>query len=311
MLGEALASLANLETAGKFDYEVLVVDNASTDDTASVVDAFRSTTQHRVEYVHESRKGIAFARNRGVRTAAGEWIAFFDDDQLADAQWLWELWSFADSRKVLGVGGSVVLKLPDDCKRTLHPFIRMLLGEALYGSEPFPYSHRCTFGTGNLMLHRVLFEQVGMFDEQFTTRAEDTDLFCRIHAENIQTWYVPTAIVQHITPYERLQINYLERLARHMGTSIADRERVACTASMFLVRWVAKSLRWLLWQQPQEIVARKMGHTEDALGLACRNVLSRQYSLQGATWFARELRRVWTVFRMALRGGAYSSAAVK
>jgi glycosyltransferase involved in cell wall biosynthesis len=281
MLSDALASLANLHTNGQFDYEIVVVDNASTDATPQVVTSFSNTTSHVVHYALELRKGIAFARNCGVRAARGEWIAFFDDDQLADPHWLWELWAFTEDRKVLGVGGSVVLKLPDDCQRTLHPFVRMLLGEALHGKEPFAYSHRCTFGTGNLMLHRVVFEKVGLFDETFTTRAEDTDLFCRIHALNIETWYVPNAVVQHITHYERLQPSYLERLARHMGASIAQREREHFSSLLFLARWGAKSLRWLCWQVPKERLARIQLRSEEALGLACKNVLAQQYATQG------------------------------
>jgi GT2 family glycosyltransferase len=281
MLRDALASLADLQTHGKFQYEVVVVDNASTDPTPEVVETFRSTTRWNVRYVHESRKGIAFARNRGVREATGEWVAFFDDDQLADANWLWALWSYATEHELWGVGGAVVLKLPDDCSRQLHATVRMLLGEALHSQQPFPYSHKYTFGTGNLMLHRRVFEQVGLFNEVFVARAEDTDLFCRIYSAGIPTWYVPEAIVHHMTPYARLQLDYLQRLARNMGESIAPRELERYALPTFTIRWLAKGMRFALWQRPRQHWAHLRGDAETALGLLCLNTITGRYLANG------------------------------
>src|SRR5262245_56043964 len=107
-LRAAVASLYDLATRGRFDYEIVVVDNASTDDTPAVVAEADCLSPHRVRYVFEGRKGISPARNRGVREAAGSWIAFFDDDQLAEPQWLAELWDLAEAKQVDGVGGRVV-----------------------------------------------------------------------------------------------------------------------------------------------------------------------------------------------------------
>ena len=291
MLREALASLASLETNGQFNYEVLVVDNASTDATPQVVETFRATTPWPVRYAAEARKGIAFARNRGVREAAGEWIAFFDDDQLADPRWLWELWAFAAERRLLGVGGTVVLKLPEDCQRELHAKVRMLLGEAIHARDPFAYSHKFTFGTGNLMLHRQVFERIGLFNEVFVARAEDTDLFCRMFAAGIVSWYVPEAIVHHVTPNARLQPAYLEKLARHMGDSIATREWESHSFPRFTFRWLAKTVRWGVWQQPQQWFARIGGHRELELGLHCLNTLSWQYVRSGAKLLKERCQR--------------------
>src|SRR4029077_10495906 len=86
MLRDALESLLRIETAGKFSYEIVVVDNASTDGTAQTVASLRQTAPV-LRYVYEAKKGIATARNRGLRESKGEWIAFFDDDQLADPRW--------------------------------------------------------------------------------------------------------------------------------------------------------------------------------------------------------------------------------
>jgi glycosyltransferase involved in cell wall biosynthesis len=277
MLSNALQSLNELQTHNDFEYEIVVVDNASNDATPQVVETFRQQANCTVRYAHESRKGIAFARNCGLLNATGEWIAFFDDDQLADSQWLWHLWKYATEHALLGVGGAVTLKLPSDFRGQLHATVRMLLGESLWSEQPFPYSHKISFGTGNLMLHRQVFERVGNFNEIFTTRAEDTDLFCRIHQAGIATWYVPQAIVHHVTPQERLQTNYLVRLAKHMGKGIAEREWEALPLWKFASRFAAKTLRLIGWQKPQLVLAQVRKQTNTALGLYCQETIACEY----------------------------------
>jgi CelD/BcsL family acetyltransferase involved in cellulose biosynthesis/GT2 family glycosyltransferase len=238
MLGDALGSLLPLETDDGLKFEIVVVDNASADATPDVVRSIAAragvSDNHvpaatsspvgglaAVRYVFESRKGIATARNRGVAEARGSWIAFFDDDQLADPRWLVELLATARQQRVRCVGGRVELKLPADCERRLAPVCRMLLGGTVGSHELRRYNHRVTPGTGNLLIHRTVFDQVGRFDENFHRRGEDTDLFLRMLSAGIEGWYTPRAIVQHVIPPERLTAGWFLdtawRTARSMG----------------------------------------------------------------------------------------------
>jgi glycosyltransferase involved in cell wall biosynthesis len=301
MLQDALRSLLTLETAGRFQYEIVVIDNASTDATANVVASLRGGSPVTVRYAFEAKKGIASARNRGVREATGEWIAFFDDDQLADRRWLLELFAYAQENSLRGVGGAVYLRLPHDCTRALDPYVCMLLGESRWSDEPFPYSPKISPGTGNLMLHRTVFEQIGLFNERFATRAEDTDLFCRMHAAGIETWYVPSAIVHHVTPPERLTANYLQRLARGMGEGIAERECDARWLPAFAVRYVAKVLMQPTWSACRLAIARAKRDGERSLALECR--LVQDLAFCGTGW-----RRLFGSFLPAPRPAAWSAA---
>ena len=91
MLADALASLFRQETNGEFSYEIVVVDNASTDATKAVVQQAAAEAPAPVRYVHHDVPGDAPPRNRGIAEARGTWIAFFDDDQLAAPDWLLQL----------------------------------------------------------------------------------------------------------------------------------------------------------------------------------------------------------------------------
>jgi GT2 family glycosyltransferase len=290
MLRDALQSLAGVETAGRFAVEIVVVDNASSDETAGIVKRLQQQSPN-TRYIYEGKKGIATARNRGYREAKGEWIAFFDDDQLAEPNWLVELFAYAHDYNLRAVGGAVHLKLPEGCERNLHPFVRMLLGESKFGSEPFPYSLKINPGTGNLMLHRTVFEQVGAFNEAFAVRAEDTDLWCRIWRAGIEGWYVPQAIVHHVTPPARLEVSYLNRLAIFMGGSVVQRERDTHSLPLFLLRFLAKTALVPPLLAAKLLAARLGKKVETATGLRCHWQLASEYSRRGWQIVREELVR--------------------
>jgi GT2 family glycosyltransferase len=265
MLRGALASLYDL-TAQGFEYEIVVIDNASSDATPEAITDAAQHAKHPLRGVYEPMKGIVPARNRGIREARGRWIAFFDDDQLADAQWLAELFRGACQKSCRVVGGAVHLSLAADCRRQLDPTVRMLLGEARFGHDPLPYGGRLTPGCGNLMIERSVFDQVGVFERTVSGRGEDTDLFSRIERAGIASWYFPAAIVQHLTPPERLANSYLLSLARRMGEGIAQRQALQLSTWKFTLLWLAKAVRLAAIQIPLTCAFALLQRREAALG---------------------------------------------
>jgi hypothetical protein len=142
----------------------------------------------------------------------------------------------------------------------------MLLGEARFGNYARPYGGRLTPGCGNLMIERTVFDEVGVFERTVDGRGEDTDLFSRIERAGIAAWYVPTAIVHHLTPPERLQADYLLSLARRMGEGIALRQHAALGSVRFAALLAAKALRLAVWQWPLVLAARLRRDHASALG---------------------------------------------
>src|SRR5262249_41598358 len=163
-----------------FRYEVVVVDNASTDETAAVIAAAARHFPVPLRGVREPRPGVACARNRGIHEARGAWVAFFDDDQVADPAWLRELLAMAEAKQIRGVGGANRLRLPDGRADDLPQACRELLGGSSGPGAPRLYSRRLAPGAGNLLVHRSVFEQVGVFDEGLREAGEDADLYRRM-----------------------------------------------------------------------------------------------------------------------------------
>ena len=82
---------ALLAQMGSVDYEILLVDNNSTDATASVVRAVAEQAHGRIRYVFEERQGLSHARNRGIRLARAPIIAFSDDDVRVAPDWVLQI----------------------------------------------------------------------------------------------------------------------------------------------------------------------------------------------------------------------------
>lgn len=224
LLAEALESLTRQELgAGEAPaaLEIVVVDNASTDGTRAVVESLAARAPIPVRYCHESARGVAHARRRGVLEARGEWLAFFDDDQLAEPGWLRELAAAARESGARCVGGRVTLAIDGAVAPPLPAFCRTLLGETPGAARAGPYAGKQLPGTGNVLLHRSVLDAVGSFDPALEQGAEDTELFRRVRRAGIAMWYAPRARVSHRTPPYRTTREYLLWVARRHGAASA------------------------------------------------------------------------------------------
>lgn len=280
-LRNALQSLLQLTTLDKLSYEIVVVNNNSTDNTSRVVRSIASSAAIPVREFVESQPGVVYARNRGVAESRGEWIAFFDDDQLAHPNWLSSLIELAKEKDCLYVGGAVLLSLPEDQSQELSPICRMLLGETVNMDSIRQYTPRQTPGAGNMMVHRKVFEKIGLFDEKFNARGEDTDLFLRMYAANIAGWYSPDAVVYHIIPPERLTSDYMLRLADVMSAGMANDERNFVGKAMYPFYWAARFFQAALVIFPKYFWSVLMRRKEDHLGWKCRLQIAKHYLKEG------------------------------
>lgn len=277
----ALRSLIVLETDHHFPYEIVVINNNSTDDTSQVVRDLAASACISIREFVETKPGVVYARNRGVKEAVGEWIAFFDDDQLADPRWLLQLLKCGREQKSLCVGGTVTLSLPPGFNQPITPFCRMLLGETVGMDHLQRYSPRRTPGAGNLLIHRSVFDTVGLFREEFNKRGEDTDLYLRMHSAGIEGWFTPDAIVHHVIPPERLTPEYLLRVSQVMGEGMAQVERNTVGRLLFPLMWCARLGHLACVMLPRLLWSRLTRNQPRYLGIRCKMRISQCYLWEG------------------------------
>ena len=233
-LSEALESLTCQRTDGRFSYEVIVVDNASTDATREVVEGFASAAP--VRYIHQDKPGDAPTRNQGVAAAGGQWIAFFDDDELAKEDWLLELYTAATKAGAFIVGGAVHLHLTEEQSFQLGPICRGALRELKPYRDMRPYSGKLMPGCGNAIVAREVFDRIGSFDTTLVNGGSDTDFFLRARTAGYMPWYTPKAVILHRVPPSRLSVEYFRWDALQGGDNIATHDfRRSSRARMVLL----------------------------------------------------------------------------
>ncbi len=282
-LRRALESLTKLDVEG-LEVDVLVVDNGSTDHTATVVAEVAAASPIPVSHVFESTPGVGAARQRGVIESRGDWIASFDDDQLAEPEWLRKLFALAREKETKFVGGRVVLDLPAVyADRDLAPFTRMLLGASVQMPHVRPYDLKTTPGAGNMMAHREVFERVGAFDATLD-RGEDTDFFVRAVGAGYDVWYTPEAIVHHCIPADRMNDAYLYRLCDVIGNGTAERDRDRFGRAALPAVWTARLGQAALALLPRWAWAKLRGDVEVERGRRCRLRVARRYLADGARY---------------------------
>jgi GT2 family glycosyltransferase len=272
ILDEALERLVGLETEGRFGYEVVVVDNGSTDKTNEVVEQRASKSGVQIRYVFERAEGVAQARNRAVREATGRWLAFLDDDELADARWLAGLSRASEQTPARILGGPVYLHLePHEIERLGREQRRLLRerGADRFGDSVAPFPPGVNPGTDNLFVARDVFDEIGGFDQSMMAGGSDSDFMIRARAAGIEPWFVPDAVVFHRVPEARLTASGIKHdalqsgamlaflAARHRGKRVMLAELIARFGQALLVT-LPMMLKAKILRDGKEIVDRQI-----------------------------------------------------
>ncbi len=229
-LRSALGSLSGLGCPVGLDYEVLVVDNNSTDGTAGVIEEYRGVLGSRLRATFEPCQGLSAARNRALAEARGEVICFLDDDALADPGWLaGHASAYRADERVAAVGGRIELQWPAGWVRPpwLAPELEGYLSGLDLGSEPRVMTYPCYPYGCNMSVRRDVARRVGGFSTRLGRHGpglqsnEEKLFFLQIHRLGGRVVYTPDALVRHVVPAQRLSKGFFLRRAWAQGLSDA------------------------------------------------------------------------------------------
>lgn len=226
IFAETCDSLFALDAPG-VQWEVVVVDNASSDDTRQVALSLQERLPQQVTIADESTVGLSAARNTGIRTARGESIAFLDDDAIPEPHWLVALVEALVIAGAFAVGGPVEPRfctpLPEWFSDRFLPYLTVWD----LGDEPIDLVYNEYPRGANMAFRREAFERFGLFSTDLGRKArsllscEETEFCLRIERADEPITYCPGAKVAHRVDGERITPGWLIQRFRSQGASEA------------------------------------------------------------------------------------------
>jgi glycosyltransferase involved in cell wall biosynthesis len=216
-LDQTLESLRKVHCPAKSDYEILIVDNNSTDNTAWVINKYCQLFWPRLRSIFESRQGLSYARNCALRHAKGQIACFLDDDVIVNEDWLEAVISAFEKYSPAVVGGRSYLIYPHNQKPLWLPVEReSLLSRLDHGDQTLVDTDKDLFGLNFSVLKDVALD-AGGFDTRLgrsgvsLNSGEEKDLLQRIRRMGKIAVYEPKAIVGHIVHPGRLKKRWFFR----------------------------------------------------------------------------------------------------
>lgn len=231
-IGRSLECLAN-QTLDKEYYEIIVIDNNSTDQTASIVMTFiNDHAGLNIRYVFEEKKGLSFARNRGISESNGIIITFIDDDAEAVQGFLETVYKFLKDRPdISGVGGKVKPVYPGGIEPSwMNRYLNGFVGKVDHGDMPVLYTEKMKYPAGcNMSYRKEILVKAGGFNNKLTFRSDDKDIFYRVREISGKVYYLPQAEVHHNIDAHRLTHESFRKL--YLKTGNEEKVRIRSEGS--------------------------------------------------------------------------------
>jgi len=226
-----LKALAAQTLPSEHNWDILLIDNGSTDRTLEAVLTLNDDLRLPLRVVHESQLGLTFARMRAAKEAIGTWLAFCDDDNLPAPDWVEHVLEFAVAHPHAGVFGGKIMPLVERADLRPHDFtdeLFGLLGCSDRGDGTMLLESGFPVGAGMVIrrdLLQTICRDIGIYSvgRQGTslTGCEDSEIGIMARRLGWELWYCGNQRVGHVMPPHRVRHEYRDALAAQAIRSAA------------------------------------------------------------------------------------------
>jgi len=241
------------------DYEIVLVNNNSTDHTEDECQRFRKDFPSiAFRYCVEKSQGLSYARNCGIRQSNGDLLVYVDDDATVNREYLRTYKEFfATHPKAVAAGGPILPVYETEEPSWMSHYTRQLVTGRLYlGNTAKEFPKGAFPGGGNACYRKSVFDTIGLFNVELGRKgnsligAEEKDLFDKMTTHGMHFYYLPNAILYHIIPPHKLTPDYFNRLTYGIGVSERYRTR-RISQKKYLNRLAKEAVKWggtlVLW----------------------------------------------------------------
>ncbi len=215
-------------------YEIVLIDNNSTDNTAAECSRFHNDYPL-VDYLYvkETQQGLSFARNRGFVDSKGDCIVFLDDDAFVENDYLKNLSECLQAYPNMQAFGGRIYPLYETGKEPtwMSPRLIPLVSAIDKGDEVVPFEGKSYPIGANMGFRRQCLEQIGLFNtalgrsKKNLMGGEEKDIFNRIKQASMSVLYLPNVQVHHVIPEFRTTIDFVKKMGEGIGMS----EKIRCS----------------------------------------------------------------------------------
>jgi len=268
-----LYALRSLDSPSEWNWEVIVVDNNSSDHTRSVVETAQANWPG-LRYEFEQEQGLSHARNQGVQCAKGEIILFTDDDVLPETDWLETTLAGMEKYQADACGGSIapIWEVPPPAWLTARFYGFLAVRTDCEDDYVIETPSQAPFGA-NMAFRRSVFDKVGLFDTgrgrkgKSLASGEDGEMFERILAAGLTAVFLGKSRVRHKVEAFRLTKPYMRRWRTQSSRNIAlsrgvpgDRRIFNIPLYLFpqLLRAIGRAVKSRFTDPPDEVFYREI-----------------------------------------------------
>lgn len=251
-LKKTLQSLCE-QTYNPNQYEIIVVDNNSSDNTVEVCNIIKEKHfECQIHYFKEINQGLSFALNRGINEAQGEFILYIDDDETVGPKHLERLDEYLHKyRDAVLIGTQVVPIYEGSEPKWMSHFTQRLIGGYFNAGNEVKKLDKGSYpGTGHTIIKRDLYNQYGLYNTDLGRTgsslmgAEDKDMIYRLISNDIECYYFPNIPIYHHIPKYKLTDEFFNKLTLSIGKSERIRTK-GISEKAYHRRLFDEAIKWI------------------------------------------------------------------